>query len=187
MWAQFLQKPSPFSLPLQPLSDSKRCLHGTTHADPSLAGLDRRRLEAAGDDPCGVDAIVAACNKAFGVTTCRCAQHSDGGCGPSSPSSSAHPENTAADGLDNVAVDEVENAGTILEADGESNPRSSAGSSSRLHATSSPSSTELTTGVGVDGRAFEETEQSVTTELEISFITDVEVSGVGCWAYWPFI
>ena len=160
----------------------KNCLPGTTHADPSLAGLDRRRLEAAGDDPCGVDAIVAACNKAFSVTTCRCAQHSDGGCGSSSSSSSAHPATAAADGLEDVAVDEVENAGSILEADRESNnPRSSAASSSGLHATSSPSSAELTAEVGVDGRALEETEQSVTTELEISFITDVEVSGVGCY------
>lgn len=117
-----------------------------------------------------MDAIVAACNKAFSVTTCQCVRHSDGGCG----SSSSVPETTN-DGLDNVA-DEVENARTLLEEDSERNPRWSAGSSG-LHATSSA---EQSTGVGVDGRALEETEQSVTTELEISFTTDAEVSGVGC-------
>lgn len=141
------------------------------HTRRSLPCLDRRRLET-GDDPCGVDAIVAACNKAFGVTTCRCVQHSgDGGCGSSSSSSSsASPEAAAGDGLDIVVADEVEQAGTILEADGESDPRSSAGSARLLTTTSSPSSAELTT-------AFEETEQSVITELEISFTTDEEVSG----------
>lgn len=160
------------SIPPNLSATAQTLSHGTKHTPRSLPCLYRRRLEA-GDDLCGVDAIVAACNKAFGVDTCRCVQHSgDGGCGPSSSSSSssASPEAAAGDGLDIEVADEVEQAGAILEADGENDPRSPAGSSRLLTTTSSPSSAELTT-------TFVETEQSVITELEISFTTDEEVSG----------
>ena len=179
--------------------------------------MDRRRLEETGDDQCGVDAIVAACKQAFGVTACQCVQHSDGGCDGSSSSSSSSSSGiipkTTHDGVD-IAVDEVDKAEAILEAARESNLRSSAagdaavveeaqttsgeaasqggsysrsseeGDSSGLHATASSSAGLSTTGVGVgvDGGTFGETEQEVvTTELEIRFTTDAEVSGGACF------
>ncbi|CAM9948915.1 unnamed protein product, partial [Laminaria digitata] len=142
--------------------------------------VSRRRLDTTGDDPCGVDAIIAACNQAFSVTTCRCIQHSDGGCRSSSSSSSSSsvPETTAKERL-GIAVNEVEEkAGATLEEDSEDITPGSEGGSSGSH-TGSPSSSSAETSaeVGVGGRTLEEAEQAVTTELEISFVTDVESTG----------
>ncbi|CAM9708395.1 unnamed protein product, partial [Ectocarpus sp. 8 AP-2014] len=50
-----------------------------TSASVVSAEISRRRLQQ-GEQPCGIEAIIAACNEAFGVSTCECINHSDGGC-----------------------------------------------------------------------------------------------------------
>lgn len=103
-------------------------------------------------DPCGWEAIVAACNDAFGVTTCKCVTHSDGGC-------------ESRLGLNET--DEELMASSEGTTDTEI-PTSIFGSSS---------SPAISTEVDAEGRVLQSTAVDITTTLEITFVTDVEVRG----------
>lgn len=100
-----------------------------------------------------MEAIVFACNQAFGVSTCQCVQHSDGGCDPSSVTEGAIGESQE------KPVEEE--AGTDV---GSSEPP--------LHR--AMLSDEYISEVDVDGKQ-ETMRETITTDLEIKFITDVEV------------
>lgn len=115
-----------------------------------------------------MEAIVAACNQAFGVTTCQCVQHSDGSCDPS------------------LAVEEaIEYSLEPLHELAQDGTRSddASGSDDRSAAVqpkpSAAPSRELIAEVEVDGRKLEEVGQQITTELEIRFTTNVEVIPYG--------
>lgn len=105
-----------------------------------------------------METIVAACNQAFLVTTCQCVQHSNGGC-KITPLAEEYAE---------------ESYEMWTELEGGSSSGTGTSSRQLLY---TPSTTELAAEVGVDGRMLDETEQQITTELEMKFSTDVEVSG----------
>lgn len=132
--------------------------------------MDRRRLEA-GRGPCGIEAIVTACKKAFGVTRCRCLEHSDGGCRTPVATQEAGEGNPIPGGDEGQREAE-----TDLDEVGGSEAYVSDVSSGTL----TESSAEFATEVGPDGRTLQETGQSITTRLEIKLTTDVEVGGVPC-------
>lgn len=139
----------------------------------------RRRLQL-GEEPCGIEAIVAACNEAFGVETCECIQHSDGGCPvPDIVETAGNGTETAVDttaadfSTDGESGTDVE-AGAIGDGDGIEKLSQTASPST------SPDATQLEEGVvvaevGAGGRLLQENGQTITTDLEITFVTDVEV------------
>lgn len=120
--------------------------------------VPRRRLDA-GEKPCGIKAIVTACNQAFSVTTCECVDHSDGGCDTSATSEESDTETIR-------AIDETEGVRYQVAPLAGVEPISDA----------TPPPEELVAEVDVDGRMLQETAEKVTTKLEIKFTTSVEVS-----------
>lgn len=150
------------------------------------ASWRRRRLQS-GEEPCGIEAIMAACNEAFGVETCECIQHSDGGCpvpedmvepignGPATDAPSDAPSDapTSSGQTEGGSATDVE-AGAISDGGGVEI------SSETAPPPASPDAIELEEGLvaaelGADGRLLQESRQAITTDLEITFITDVEV------------
>lgn len=138
-----------------------------------------------GEEPCGIEAIIAACNEAFGVATCECIQHSDGGCPAPIPEETAG--TSTATSTDISATDtpsyweQIEGeSGTEVEVGATSDGGDVEVSSETVSPSGTPDVTELEEGLvaaelGVDGRLLQENGQAITTDLEITFITDVEV------------
>lgn len=161
-------------------------------------------------EPCGIEAIIAACNEAFGVETCKCIQHSDGGCPLPAPdiveaagnaaeamidttataAPSDAPSDTPSDAPSDTPSEAPSDAPSLSEeTDGESGMgvhaiASSLGgveiSSGTVPPSASPGATEpeeelVAAELGADGRRLQDNRQAITTDLEIKFITDVEV------------
>ncbi len=136
--------------------------------------------------PCGVEAIIAACNKAFGVETCECIQHSDGGCPVALPDALETAGNntaqigSATDGTQTTQED-ISSGGRSEEENGASNPETedpdgpgveiAEGSASLVTQGDQLLASEL----GPDGRLLQEGGRAITTDMEIKFTTDVEV------------
>lgn len=150
----------------------------------------RRRLQS-GQEPCGIEAIIAACNEAFGVETCECVQHSDGGCPVPVPDIVETAGNGTETGIDTTASDAPTDApssweqteresGTAVEAGTINDSGDVEVSSGTAPPSASPESNEreeelVAAELGADGRLLQENRQAITTDLEIKFITDVEV------------
>lgn len=130
----------------------------------------RRRLQL-GEQPCGIEAIIAACNEAFGVSTCECINHSDGGCPVPLPDTAADEQET---GASDQAAQEQEDVRTEG-AEGVHGETSNVGDESLR----TPPPEIAAAEVGADGRLVQATGQAITTDMEIKFVTDVEVRRQG--------
>lgn len=168
---------------------------------PSFLCLGRRRL-LSGEDPCGIEAIIAACNEAFEVTTCRCVQHSDGGCPVSLddvPAAAGSSTETAVTGTTSMsqslgivdrttAEQEDEQTSTQDSSEAPNYEEIDSTSSGDSFSATPPVSLQTveprpeeelaTAEVGADGRVLQEVGQGITTDLEMTFTTDVEVRPV---------
>lgn len=147
----------------------------------------RRRLQS-GEMPCGIEAIIAACNKAFGVEACECIQHSDGGCPVSLPDVLETAGNSTEAATGTIANDaptsqqdisprnETEQASGALiletESGGDGPVVETSGEAASI---TTPGEQLLASELGSDGRLLQERGQAITTDLEIKFTTDVEV------------
>lgn len=140
--------------------------------------------------PCGIEAIMAACAEAFGVETCECIHHSDGGCPLPLPdalepagNNTEAPIGSATNGT--LTTQEhiiISSEGRSEEVNGASNTDGehsldgpgfeiSAGAASLV----TPGDQLLASELGPDGRLLQEGGQAITTDMEIKFTTDVEV------------
>ena len=146
----------------------------TSHLESSFTSSWHRRRLQSDQKPCGIEAIIAACNEAFGVETCECIQHSDGGC----PVPVQTAGNSTETGTNAAAADALSSSEQLEEDSG-------AGNGVEESSGSVPPSASLDSRVleeevvaaelGVDGRLLQENIQAITTDLEIKFVTDVEV------------
>lgn len=157
------------------------------HLSLCFASSWRRRRLQSGEEPCGIHAIIAACQEAFGVATCECIQHSDGGCPAPVDDILGTTGNSTETTIDTAATDAPssgeQNTGDIG-TDVEEGPVSDGGgvavSSGTIPSLASINVAELEEGLvaaelGADGRLLQENRQTITTDMEIKFITDVEV------------
>ncbi|CAM9245227.1 unnamed protein product [Ectocarpus sp. 13 AM-2016] len=137
------------------------------------AEISRRRLQQ-GEQPCGIEAIIAACNEAFGVSTCECINHSDGGCPvplPDTAASNATIDEQEIEGSDQVGQEQE--GARIEDAEDMHGEASNVGDV----ALGTPPPELATTEVGADGRLLQATGQAITTDMEMKFVTDVESTG----------
>lgn len=116
------------------------------------------------------------------METCECIQHSDGGC-PIDIVATAG--NGTEAGID-TTTDSQEESGTGVEAGDLGDSGGVEVSSGTVTSSASPGATGfegeivaaeklVAAELGADGRLLQENRQAITTDLEIKFITDVEV------------
>lgn len=137
----------------------------------------RRRLDRTGEeaqDPCGLGAIVAACNEAFGVESCECVSHSEGGC----EIADLNHNETAADSTFSATATSSPTAVETTDFNregGASTATALLGGNSGLVAAAGSASAYIV--VDSQGRMLEGTiNDDVTTTLDIFFVTDIYVS-----------
>lgn len=121
------------------------------------------------------------------METCECIQHSDGGCPLSAPDILETAGNGTETAVDAAATDSPSSWG---QTEGESGTDVGGGAISdggglevtsgtvRPLASSDATKVEeglVTAELGADGRLLQENRQAITTDLEIKFVTDVEV------------
>lgn len=110
------------------------------------------------------------------MTTCECIEHSDGGC-PVTITDIVEIVVNGTETANTTTTDTGEESGTSVSGPQQENSSDDGGAVvGEASSGTTSSEVELTVAeVGADGRLLQESGEAITTDLEIYFVTDVEV------------